>query len=210
MGGMSSETPSRLTLFLQQIIISSLIHGENIEVFERIKDEALNAAGQFADAGKGFNLLSSPSLQGALTRALTLQAELRDHWDRRIQTVAKSLNLVSKRDVLQLKRHVRDLENLVATLEHQLQQQTIRTKKAETSLQKERRVVKAPSAEKTKAQAKSPAKKAAAKPKKVAAKPKKVAAKAKTGSKAKASSSKASAPKKPAKKAASKKAKTTS
>jgi hypothetical protein len=147
-------------------------------VFERIKDEAANAAGQFTDSSKGFNILSSPSLQGALTRALTLQAELRDHWDRRLQSVAKSLNLVSKRDVLQLKRHVRDLENLVATLEHQLQQQTLRTKKAEKSLQKERRVDKAAPAEKTQTKAKSSAKKAAAK--------------SKTANKVKADSSKAS------------------
>jgi hypothetical protein len=103
-------------------------------MLDRIKEEAFNAAGRFAGAGKGIDLLSSPSLQAALTRALTLQAELRDRWDRQVQAVAKSLNLVSKRDVLTLKRQVRDLENLVATLEHQLKQQTLRTKKAESAL----------------------------------------------------------------------------
>ena len=162
--------------------------------------------GQFAEAGKGFNILASPSLQGALTRALTMRAELQDQWDRKVQKVAKSFNLVSKRDVTQLKRHVRDLENLVATLEHQLQQQTIKTNKAEQSLKTERNKTLVSDAKPITAAPKKPAAKKTTAKKTVAKKTTAKKATAKKTTAKKTTAKKATAKKTTAKKATAKKA----
>ncbi len=151
-------------------------------MLDKIKDALLDRAGTLMGSERGLHVLANSSFQTALARALNLRTDLKDHWDRQIQTIAQNLNLVSKRDVVEYKRKLRDLENLVATLEHQLKQESVRADKALRELSENRKAASASDKE---------------------AKP---AAKRSTAAKKTAPAKKASAKKAPAKKAQAKKA----
>ena len=133
-------------------------------MLDKVKDTLLERMGTLMGSERGINLLANSSFQTALARALNLRADLREHWDRQIQMIAQNLNLVSKRDVADYKRQIRDLENMVATLQHQLKQESMRADKAQRELAQSKKTA-GTSAKAAPATAKKTGKAAAAKKK---------------------------------------------
>ena len=175
-------------------------------MLDKVKDTLLERMGTLMGSERGINLLANSSFQTALARALNLRADLREHWDRQIQMIAQNLNLVSKRDVADYKRQIRDLENMVATLQHQLKQESMRADKAQRELAQSKKTA-GTSAKAAPATAKKTGKAAAAKKttKKASKKASKKAATKKTASKKTATKKAGSTKKSATKKAAAKK-----
>jgi hypothetical protein len=103
-------------------------------VLDKLKKEALKKAGSVVGSPAALSVLSNPTFQSALKRAINLREDVRDNWERQVETLAKSLNLVTASDVKGFKARIRELENQVATLEHDLRQERLRADKADKAL----------------------------------------------------------------------------
>lgn len=64
--------------------------------------------------------LKDPRLQQWVIRALTLRGRAQGAIDRRVQRIAKALNLATQRDLRALQRRIRDLESALRSAEERL------------------------------------------------------------------------------------------
>ncbi len=79
-------------------------------------------------------LLGHPVLQDVLQKAAHLRADLLGQFDERVSGIAKKVGLATRGEVKLHKRQIRELENQVANLEHQLVQERARADRAESGL----------------------------------------------------------------------------
>lgn len=98
-----------------------------------LKDKAMKTAGQLLGSAPAAGVLTNPKVQDLVRRVVDLRADVRDGLDDQIAAVARRLNLVSMKELRHFKRLVRELENQVATLEHELAQQRRRADRAEAA-----------------------------------------------------------------------------
>ncbi len=80
------------------------------------------------------NLLEHPAIAGVIRKAVHIRADLLDQLDGHLAGVAKKLNLATRAELKGLKRNIRELENQVQNLEHQLIHERERAEQAEKAL----------------------------------------------------------------------------
>jgi hypothetical protein len=85
-----------------------------------LKDMAAKQVGKVLSSDATMKVLSSPQLQEALVKAVTLRAEAIDMVDKGVKGLAKSLELVTREDVAKLRRSIRDLEDQLADMQAKL------------------------------------------------------------------------------------------
>ena len=100
-------------------------------MLNHLKSTVLRTAGQLLASQTALGILTHPQFQDALKRAINLRSDVRDGWERQVDSLARSFNLVTRQDVKMLKRSIRELENQTATLEYELRQQRERADRAE-------------------------------------------------------------------------------
>ncbi|MEE2779508.1 MAG: hypothetical protein VYE15_03220 [Myxococcota bacterium] len=132
-----------------------------------LKARALRLAGEFLASPTALSLLSNPQVQDTMRRAFNLRSDVRDGLDKQVDTLARSLNLVSRKDIQDLKRTIRELENQAAALEYELRKERERTTEAQRRVEE----LQAELARSTKTAAKKPAAKKTAAKKPAAKKP---------------------------------------
>gem|GEM_PF-3284034 len=174
-----------------------------------LKDQAMKTATKVLGSAPAAGLLSHPKLQDVVRRVINLRSDVRDALDERVATLARRFDLVTQKELKHYKRMVRELENQLASLEHELAQQRRRAERAEGDLgaaKKEVAKAKAEAASKAEAAKAEPA--ADAKPPAADKAPTKKAAKRTSPAKKASATASDAAEKKPARKRApSKKAK---
>jgi len=79
-------------------------------------------------------IMTIPALQDVMRRAVNLRSDLLDKLDQQMESVARRLNLATRREMKTLRRQIRELENQVQGLEGQLTSERQRAERAEGSL----------------------------------------------------------------------------
>lgn len=104
-----------------------------------LKDQAMKTATRLLGSAPAAGLLSHPKLQDIVRRVINLRTDVRDALDERVATLARHFDLVTQKELKHFKRMVRELENQVASLEHELAQQRRRAERAEGDLDQARK-----------------------------------------------------------------------
>lgn len=99
-----------------------------------LKDLAMKTANKVFGSAPAAGLLSHPKLQDVVRRVINLRGDVRDALDERVATIARRFDLVTQKELKHFKRMVRELENQIASLEHELAQQRRRADRAEGEL----------------------------------------------------------------------------
>ncbi len=100
-------------------------------MLDMLKSTLTRGAGQLIGSRAALSLLSSPQFHDALRKAINLRSDVRESWERQAEGLAKTLNLVTRGDIRDLKRALREMDNQVAALEWELRQQKKRVGAAE-------------------------------------------------------------------------------
>jgi hypothetical protein len=102
-------------------------------LFNAMKTKLLQTAGQLLGSSAALNILSSPQFQEALKRAINLRSDVRDNWGRQVDGLAGTFNLVTRQDLRDLKRQIRELENQVAALDYEMKRHKVQHAANETT-----------------------------------------------------------------------------
>ena len=99
-----------------------------------LKNFAAQQVGRVLTSDATQKVLSNPQVQTMMLRAINLRAESRDLVERRVQGMASALDLVTRDDIVALKRTIRALEDTIDDLRDELteaQAQALRSAQAE-------------------------------------------------------------------------------
>lgn len=86
-------------------------------IFDRIKEAGMKAA----MSPSAMKLLSDPRVQKMMMRALRLPSDVRMAMEKNGQTLAKSFALVTREELSNMKRNLRDLKSQIDQLENELE-----------------------------------------------------------------------------------------
>lgn len=76
----------------------------------QIRKTAVRKMNELMTSERVMKLLGDPRVQKAMMGTLKFQANARDRWEKGVGVVAGSFSLVTRKDLNQLKRRIRDLE----------------------------------------------------------------------------------------------------
>ena len=97
---------------------------------------ARNQAGRVLKSPTTLKVLSNPRVQRAMLQAINLRADLRQKVTVQVEDFARNHNLVTREDVAQLRRTIRELEATVATLRNEVDEANVRAEQAEEAAKK--------------------------------------------------------------------------